>query len=82
MGCPGEALVRPSVLVIDSSVGIVSSSMIVAVPEPSRMVALTGDESTTANVSFGSYAKSPNTVTFTGCDSVPGVNVSTPELAA
>ena len=75
--------VFPSVTVLlpIETVGTGSSSVIVPTPVPSAIVALTGFESSTVNVSLSSSSVSP--FTSTGSVSVvsPGRKVSVPDAA-
>jgi hypothetical protein len=75
--------VFPSVTValpIDTA-GRGSSSVIVPRPSPSSMVALTGFESSTLNVSLSSSSVSPLTSTETVCVVSSGRKVSVPDAA-
>ena len=58
-----------------------SSLTIVTWPVPSAIVSPLGAESTTWNVSFGSTAVSPSTVTVICAFVVPAANVTVPEAA-
>jgi hypothetical protein len=55
-----------------------SSSLIVPTPCASAIVAFTGAERFTRNVSFGSCVVSPTTGTVTGSLVSPGANVTVP----
>lgn len=63
-------------------VTVPSSLRIVPVPEPLAIDALVGLDGFTVNVSFGSIVVSPTTLTVIVCVATPGLNVSTPEVAA
>ena len=59
-----------------------SSLMIVPVAEPSAIVAPTGDDSSTVNVSSASATLSPLMSTWIICEVVPGAKVTVPEEVA
>ena len=56
--------------------------MIVPVAEPSAIVAPTGDDSSTVNVSSASATLSPLMSTWIICEVVPGAKVTVPEEVA
>ncbi len=70
--------VSPSATVTSSieAVGSGSLSVIVPMPVPSEMVALTGLDRRTSKFSSNSSSRSPATDTTTVLESWPGVNVS------
>ena len=75
---------RSAMEMLGGVVGIWSTSSlrIVPVPEPSAMVALTGEDSMRVSCSSSSTRVSPLTVTLTVFEVWPGVKVSDPTAGA